>query len=115
MKKTNSYEWVRITEDGKRAVVGITKEASRELGEVVFVELPSVGAHLESGQEVAVLESTKAATDSYAPLKGKVIRVNESVKHSPTLITKDPHGEGWLYEIELDSRHEYDCLKDYTT
>jgi glycine cleavage system H protein len=114
MKKTNSYEWVRITEDGKRAFVGITKEASRELGEVVFVELPSVGTHIESGQEVAVLESTKAATDSYAPLKGKVTQINPLVKNTPTLISKDPHGDGWLYEIELKSRQEYDLLKDYS-
>jgi glycine cleavage system H protein len=113
MKKTNSYEWVKITEDGKRALVGITKEASRELGDVVFVELPPEGTHIESGQEVAVLESTKAATDSYAPLKGKVTRINTLVKNTPTLITKDPHGEGWLYEIELDTRHEYDLLTDY--
>lgn len=113
MKQSDSYEWVKIDEKKKLALVGITKEASRELGEIVFVELPSVGDQLKAGDEAAVLESTKAAADSYAPLAGKVTRVNESLVKDPSLVVKDPHGNGWLYEIELDNAEEYDRLSDY--
>lgn len=113
MKQSDSYEWVKIDQDKKLALVGITKEASRELGEVVFVELPKVGDRLKAGDEAAVLESTKAAADSYAPLTGKVTRVNEALVGNPSLVAKDPHGNGWLYEIEIDNTKEYDKLSDY--
>lgn len=111
MKQTDSNEWVKL--EGKIATVGITKHASQEFKEIVFVELPQVGKKVAQGEEAVILESTKAAADSYAPVSGKVVRINEKVLQNPSLIVSDPHGEGWLYQLEVTSLDEFSLLPDY--
>lgn len=94
----NTFEW--ITMDGSKATVGITKEALKEIGEIVYVELPKVGSHVEKGQEVVVLESTKAAIDLYSPLTGKISSVNQALIENVALINHASEKDGWLYTIE---------------
>ncbi len=97
--ETDSHEWVR--KNGSIATIGITKKASTELGEIVYVELPKVGQNVIKGDEIAVLESTKAAIDSYAPLSGRVVEVNFLLVDKPELVNSDPEGAGWMYRISL--------------
>ena len=113
MKKSDTNEWVTL--DGEEATIGITKEASSEFNEIVFVELPKRGGLLSKGDEAAVLESTKAAADSYAPVSGEVTAVNEELKENPQWITEDPHGKGWLYRVKVSNAAEYENLDDYVT
>lgn len=94
-----SHEWVVIEE--REAVVGITRYAKEELGEIVYVEFPSIGAQVSLGEEVVVLESTKAAADLYAPLSGKIIEVNEALRTDLSRLNQDPEGSGWLFKMEL--------------
>lgn len=108
MKKSDANEWV--SRSGNIVRVGITNDARKELGDIVFVELPQLGKILEKGEEAAVLESTKAAADSYAPLKGKVSKVNQNLIDNPSLVAQDPHGEGWLYEMEIDDLTSFENL-----
>lgn len=110
MKMTDSHEWIRKEGEGNRARVGLSKKAVDQLGEIVFIELPKTGQELKKGDVGAVLESTKAASDTYVPLNGKVVAINEKLLANPELITKDPHEEGWLYEIELADPADYDSL-----
>ena len=98
MKYTASHEWIRL--EGKSATVGITKYAQKELGEIVHIELPKVGQVVHVGDEICVLESTKAAADIYSPATGKITAVNEDLKHSAELINKSPEERGWIYRME---------------
>lgn len=90
-----SHEWLRA--DG---AVGITDHAQAELTDVVYVELPKVGAEVTAGQQCCVVESVKAASDIYAPASGKVVAINEALTGSPALVNTDPYGEGWIFKIE---------------
>ncbi|HPE84563.1 MAG: glycine cleavage system protein GcvH [Chlamydiia bacterium] len=108
MKFTESHEWV-TTEKG-HGKVGITVHAGRELGEIVYIEFPEVGQKVEAGQEVAVLESTKAAADIYCPVSGTITAVNLKLKDQINLINSDPEGEGWLFELELSKTAELELL-----
>src|SRR5690242_15333904 len=94
LRYSRTHEWVRKEED--YFVIGITDHAQSMLGDLVYVELPDVETHFESGQECAVIESVKAAADVYCPLAGEVIEVNEAVLETPQLINEDPYGRGWL-------------------
>lgn len=94
---TDSHEWVK--REGNIATIGITKKASKELGEIVYVELPKVGQKIKKGEEVVVLESTKAAIDSYAPVSGEVIAINHLLVSQPELVNSDPEGAGWIYRV----------------
>lgn len=107
MKFTDSHEW--ITPDG---TVGITQFAQKELGEIVYVQLPAIGKKLEAGKEAAILESTKAAADIYAPASGTVIAVNEALRDQPQLLNQDPEKAGWLFRLELSHPSELDQLLD---
>ena len=98
MRYTESHEW--IEEGGNPKKVGITEHAQKELGDIVYVELPKIGSQVKKGQEVAVLESTKAAADIYAPLSGKIVEVNEKLKENPALLNTSPEQEGWIYKLE---------------
>ena len=113
MKITDSNEWVVKDQDTRRVRVGLTKKAAAELDKIVFVKLPSVGENFKSGDEAVILESVKAAADSYSPVEGRVVSINERLSTEPDLITTDPYGEGWLYEIELTQEDEYDRLQDH--
>ncbi|RJQ05869.1 MAG: glycine cleavage system protein GcvH [Bacillota bacterium] len=97
---TKTHEWIKVT--GKTGRVGLTHYAQDHLGEIVFVELPGVGQVLKQGDVFGVVESVKAVSDCYSPAAGKVTRVNDKVTDSPELVNQDPHGEGWLYEMELE-------------
>lgn len=97
---TDSHEWIK--KDQEIVTVGITKKASEEIGEIVFIELPLEGMIVKKGEEVVILESTKAAIDSYAPFDGRVISINEKLKSQPELINQDPTGEGWMYKLKID-------------
>lgn len=108
MKYTDSHEWIQT--EGKTGTIGISTHAQQELGEVVYVELPRVGQIVQKGEEIAVLESTKAAADIYSPASGKVVAVNEKVKEDPDLLNRLPESEGWLFKIALSNPSELDSL-----
>lgn len=110
MKFTDSHEWIFV--DGEIGTVGISDFAQKELGEVVYIELPKIGHQARAGEEIAVLESTKAAADIYSPVSGEVIDVNKQVKESPQLINSAPQSAGWLYKIRLDKPSEMNQLLD---
>ena len=98
---TKSHEWIRREGDNIR--VGITDHAQAELTDVVFVELPKVSTNVEAKAPVAVVESVKAASDIYAPVKGTVVEANNALTNNPALINTDPFGEGWIFALKIDS------------
>jgi|TARA_B100000767_G_C19582987_1_gene458114 glycine cleavage system H protein len=111
LKYVTSHEWVR--EEGDNIVtVGITEHAQELLGDMVFVELPEIDDAISTGDDVAVAESVKAASDIYAPVSGTVIEVNEELEDSPELVNSDAFGEGWLFKVKLDDAGELDNLLD---
>ena len=101
LRYVSSHEWVRLEDDGT-ATIGITDHAQEALGDVVFVELPEVGAQLGAGDEAGVVESVKAASDIYAPIGGEIIAINENLEDSPEVINADPYGDGWFFRMRLD-------------
>lgn len=109
LKFQKSHEWVRV-EDGGRARVGISDHAQGLLGDLVYVELPKVGDHVEAGSGCAVVESVKAASDIYAPVSGKVVEVNEALADKPETVNEDAFGDGWLFAVTLDDPDELDAL-----
>jgi len=104
LKYSKTHEWVRM--DGKEGTVGITDFAQRELGDIVYVELPKVGQKLKVEDPCAVVESVKAASDIYVPISGTVVRINESLLKDTSLVNKDPYGQGWFFTLQLDGNHE---------
>ncbi len=110
VKFTADHEWVQVT--GTTARVGITQYAQEQLGDVVFVELPAVGATFAQGKEAAVVESVKAASDIFAPVSGTIAAVNAALPDNPSLVNSDPQGEGWFFEITLSNPSELDGLMD---
>jgi len=111
LKYAKSHEWVRDEEDGT-VFVGITEHAQEMLGDLVFVELPELGATLEAGSECAVVESVKAASDVYSPVSGEVIAINETLADAPETVNQDAFGDGWLFQIKLSAPAELDELLD---
>ena len=111
LRFTEDHEWVRI-EDGDVAVVGITDYAQDQLGELVFVELPEVGAELDQGEEGAVIESVKAAGELKLPIGGTVTEVNESLVDEPGQVNADPTGDGWFFRLRVKDASELDGLMD---
>lgn len=109
LKYIASHEWLRLEDDGT-ITVGITEHAQDLLGDVVFVELPEVGANITVDEEIAVVESVKAASDVYAPLSGEVIAINENLEDEPETINSDPYGEGWLYKMKATNLEDYESL-----
>ncbi|MEO5716939.1 MAG: glycine cleavage system protein GcvH [Chthoniobacterales bacterium] len=107
---TESHEWVR--REGDQIRVGITDHAQAELTDVVYVELPKVGAAYEARGTIAVVESVKAASDIYAPAKGTVVEANQALESNPALINTDPYGEGWIYLLKVDDPSALENLKD---
>lgn len=107
---TKEHEWIRM--EGNAGTVGITEYAQNELGDVVFVELPKLGARLKSGQTMGTVESVKAVSDIFSPVSGEVIEINETLAQSPEQINKDPHGAAWLVKIRLDNPQEAAALMD---
>ncbi|MEQ3697513.1 MAG: glycine cleavage system protein GcvH [Pseudomonadales bacterium] len=110
LKYIDSHEWIRI--EGDFAVVGVTDHAQDSLGDVVFVELPEVGAELSQGEESGVVESVKAASDIYSPLSGEVVEVNGLLEDAPETVNESPYVDGWFYKLRLTDTSELDGLLD---
>ena len=106
-----THEWAQADASGI-VTVGISDHAQIALGDVVFVELPEVGAHIDAGDEAGVVESVKAASDIYAPVSGEVIEVNEALESSPELANSEPYGDGWFFRMRADNIEELDALLD---
>jgi len=105
------HEWVRSESDGI-AVVGITEFAQEQLGDVVFVELPEVGAQLDQFAKIGEIESVKAVNDLFTPVSGSVVEINARLKDAPELVNQEPYGEGWMFRIKLRDPSEVDGLLD---
>lgn len=107
---TQDHEWIAL--NGDVATVGITDYAQGQLGDVVFIELPAAGKDLTKGDDAAVVESVKAASDVYAPVSGKVVESNSDLEADPALANSDPEGEGWFFRMTLSNQGELDGLMD---
>ena len=105
---TESHEWIRV--DGSCGTVGISSYAQKELGEIVAIELPKVGSSIKAGDEVCVLESTKAAADVYSPVSGTILSINENLVKNPHALNIEPESRGWLFRIELSNPSEVERL-----
>lgn len=119
LKYTETHEWVREEhnlkdpkKDQKAVIVGITDHAQDLLGELVFVKLPRIGDSVHAGDDIAVVESVKAASDVYAPISGKVVAINDQLEEAPSLVNQDPYGDGWLFKIEVKDPDEFGSLMD---
>ena len=110
LQYAESHEWLRL--DGETATVGITDHAQAELTDVVYVELPKVGAAVTARQPVAVVESVKAASDIYSPIGGTVTEVNTALESNPALVNTDPYGEGWIYKLSVEAGEQIELLKE---
>ena len=110
MKYTEEHEWLRL--EGDVVTVGITQHASEQLGDLVFVELPSDGQEISKDQEIVVIESVKAASDILAPLDGVITAVNNLIVEEPSLVNSDPMGEGWFFKMKLKNLSDLDTLMD---
>ena len=110
---TREHEWIRV--EGDTATVGISDHAQQALGDIVFAEVPEPGRRLNKGDEAAVVESVKAASDVYAPVAGEVVEGNAAVADDPSLINRDPEGEGWFFKLRLDDEGELQGLMDEAT
>lgn len=111
LKFLKSHEWARIEDDGN-VRVGISDHAQGQLGDLVYVELPEIGASVQAGNGAAVVESVKAASDIYAPVSGEIIEVNEALNDKPEIINEDAYGDGWIFLVRPSDKAEMDELLD---
>jgi glycine cleavage system H protein len=107
---TKDHEWVRM--EGDTAVIGISKYAAEQLGDVVYVETPQVGVSFTQGADMAVVESAKAASDVYAPIGGEVVAANDALSAQPDLVNRSPEGEGWFVKLKVTNKGDLDALMD---
>lgn len=107
---TREHEWVKIEDD--ICTLGITDFAQKELGEVVFVELPEAGQVFDTGGEIGTIESVKAVAEVYTPVAGEIVEINESLADDPQTLNEDPHGDGWLVKIKFSASSDFDELMD---
>ncbi len=105
---TEDHEWIKI--EGNIGTVGITDYAQKQLGDIVYVELPEVDDEFEKGDEVATVESVKAASPVIIPVSGKIVEINEELEDSPELVNQEPHGKGWFFKVEISNLSEIDDL-----
>lgn len=110
LKFLSSHEWV-LVEDGV-ATIGVSDHAQELLGDLVYVELPEQGSTVSAGDSVGVIESVKAASDTYAPLSGEIIEVNDELENAPEQINNDPYGDGWMYKLSIEDSEEVENLLD---
>jgi glycine cleavage system H protein len=110
LKYTKDHEWAKI--DGNIATIGITDFAQSELGDIVYVELPEVGAQTKQGESFGTIEAVKAVSDMFSPLTGEVAEVNTGLSDKPEVINKDPYGDGWIIKIKFSNKTEVDNLLD---
>lgn len=111
MKFSESHEWIAVGQDNI-GVVGVSQYAQKELGDIVYVELPEIGKEIKAGAEAAVLESTKAAADVYSPVSGVIVDVNKALSSASELVNKSPENEGWIFKIKLTNPAELNSLMD---
>ena len=105
---TEEHEWIRVK--GSRGIIGVTKFAQEQLGDVVFVEVPQTSTHITQGETFGVVESVKTVSDLYGPVSGSVVAVNKELETHPDLVNKDPYGKGWMIEVEFSSSEELKTL-----
>lgn len=105
---TKEHEWIRS--EGEDAIIGITDFAAKELGDIVFIELPEEGMRMEAGESFGSIETVKAVEDLYAPVSGVVVERNPAVDATPELVNEDPYGEGWLIRVQVDAGSESELL-----
>ncbi|MBM4160883.1 MAG: glycine cleavage system protein GcvH [Ignavibacteria bacterium] len=110
LKYTKDHEWIRV--EGGTGWIGITDYAQGELGDVVYVELPSAGAKLQQGKSFGTIEAVKAVSDLYAPIGGEVVEVNGDIQNTPDLVNKDPYGRGWMVKVRIADPAEIATLLD---
>jgi len=110
LRYTNDHEWIRV--NGKTAYIGITDFAQGELGDIVFVEIETVGSHLDKGSTFGTIEAVKTVSDLFIPVSGKVLEMNDKVNDTPDMINKDPYDTGWLIKIEMDNPAQVNELLD---
>lgn len=110
VKYTKEHEWVRV--EGDICTIGITNHAQEQLGDMVFIELPDIGKTVDQGDEAAVIESVKAASEVYAPIGGEVVEVNEALGDDPAKVNADPMGEGWIFKLKMADASQLDGLLD---
>lgn len=111
LKFTKEHEWVRV--DGDEATIGITDFAAGELGDIVFVELPKVGASVTAMQSMGTIEAVKTVADLFAPVSGVVTAINSALEQGPDLVNKDPFGDGWFVRVKVSNQKELDGLMDH--
>ena len=111
LKFTKEHEWVRV--DGDEATIGITDLAAGELGDIVYVELPKVGASVTAMQSMGTIEAVKTVADLFAPVSGVVAAINGALEQGPDLVNKDPFGDGWFVRVKISNRKELDALMDH--
>lgn len=99
---TREHEWVKL--EGRKAKIGITDYAQKELGDIIFIELPAVGEKVTAGSRLATVESVKSVSEVYAPVSGEVLEVNDDLEHSPEYLNQDPYGKGWIAVVETDDQ-----------
>ena len=115
-KYTKEHEWVEV--DGDTATVGITNHAQESLGDIVFIDLPTVGKEVKSNEELCVIESVKAASDIYAPIDGEVIEINNNLNDDASIVNQDPEKEGWIFKMKISDLSQYNnlmTLNEYLT
>jgi glycine cleavage system H protein len=110
LKFLSTHEWVMVEDD--IAIIGVSDHAQELLGDLVYVELPEVGTTVAAGDSVGVIESVKAASDTYAPISGEVIEINEDLEDAPERINVDPYGDGWMYKLAIEDPEELETLLD---
>lgn len=110
LKFTAEHEWLKL--EGGVATVGITNHAAEQLGDLVFVELPEVGATFDKGADAATVESVKAASEVYCPLDGEITEINQAIVDDPSLVNSDPQGTGWFFKLKLKTPSDADALLD---
>ena len=107
-KYTKEHEWVEV--DGDTATVGITNHAQESLGDIVFIDLPTVGKEVKSNEELCVIESVKAASDIYAPIDGEVIEINNNLNDNASIVNQDPEKDGWIFKMKITDPSQYNNL-----
>ena len=110
LKYSNDHEWCRV--EGEYAYVGITDFAQSQLGDIVFVDVPTVGESVAAGEVFGTIEAVKTVSDAYLPVGGEVVEFNDAVDADPSVVNKDPYGEGWMVKVKMSDPSEYDALLD---
>ena len=112
-KYSEDHEWVTIQND--IATIGISNHAQESLGDIVFIEMPVIGSHLNTGDEAGVVESVKAASDIFSPVTGEVVEINKDLESKPALLNTDPEASGWIFKIDITDKNEFNSLMDIET